>query len=172
MGKHYEFVELPVDFQNMILSLLLVVVHDMEYGEQSDGWAFIPTRIWLDDDEYIDSIDFTYQDEEYYIISESYGIEMVKDLIEEIPHWTASWMANQTGVSSEVWIALSEADIDGRVMKELIDKTCGIDNYVQAAIRDDGLHHLIGRTDGPYGTVYPNIGNGGATLEFHYYKDC
>jgi hypothetical protein len=101
----------------------------------------------------------TVQGIEYLLGTDS---EMDEEVTEEIKDslwaFNSDFLAGQTELPSEVFEALSEKCESGNdAIERIVDKTCGLDSLVEAAVQADGRAHFLNRYDG--NVIETTIGN-------------
>ena len=89
-------------------------------------------------------------DREYMVLSEQERNEKVKEYIQEtLWAFIPSFLAEETGLPKEVFRALSEKYESGNdAILALVEKTCGLDAFVKAAVEADGYGHFLAFYDG------------------------
>jgi hypothetical protein len=94
-------------------------------------------------------------DREYMVLSEQERNEKVKEYIQEtLWAFIPSFLAEETGLPEEVFRALSEKYESGNdAILALVEKTCGLDAFVKAAVEADGYGHFLASYDGKEGKV-------------------
>ena len=87
---------------------------------------------------------------EYMVLSEQERNEKVKEYIQEtLWAFIPSFLAEETGLPKEVFRALSEKYESGNdAILALVEKTCGLDAFVKAAVEADGYGHFLAFYDG------------------------
>lgn len=87
---------------------------------------------------------------EYMVLTEHERYKKAKEYIQEILWaFNPSFLAKKTGLPEEVFRALSEKceDENGAILA-LVEKTCGLDDFVKSAIEADGYGHFLAYYDG------------------------
>lgn len=89
-------------------------------------------------------------DREYMVLGEQERNEKVKEYIQEtLWAFIPSFLAEETGLPEEVFHALTEMCESGNdAILALVEKTCGLDAFVKAAIKADGYGHFLSPYDG------------------------
>ena len=102
-----------------------------------------------------DSYTFLIGEREYMVLSEHERYEKTKEYIQEtLWAFIPSFLAGKTGLPEEVFRALSEKCESGNnAILTLIEKTCGLDAFVEAAVEADGYGHFLASYDGEEGEV-------------------
>ena len=92
---------------------------------------------------------------EYMVLNEHERNEKVKEYIQEtLWAFIPSFLAEETGLPEEVFRALSEKCESGNnAILTLVEKTCGLDPFVESAIKADGYGHFLASYDGKEGKV-------------------
>ena len=92
---------------------------------------------------------------EYMVLSEHERYEKTKEYIREtLWAFSPSFLSKETGLPKEVFSALSEKCESGNdAILALIEKTCGLDAFVEAAVEADGYGHFLASYDGREGKV-------------------
>ena len=92
---------------------------------------------------------------EYMVLNEHERNEKVKEYIQEtLWAFIPSFLAEETGLPEEVFRALSEKCESGNdAILALVEKTCGLDAFVKAAVEADGYGHFLASYDGKEGKV-------------------
>jgi len=92
---------------------------------------------------------------EYMVLNERERNEKVKEYIQEtLWAFFPSFLAAETGLPEEVFHALSEKCESGNdAILALIEKTCGLDAFVDSAVVADGYGHFLSSYDGEEGEV-------------------
>jgi len=87
---------------------------------------------------------------EYMVLNEHERGEKVKeDIRETLWAFIPSFLAEETGLPEEVFRALSEKCESGNdAILALVEKTCGLDAFVKAAVEADGYGHFLASYDG------------------------
>lgn len=62
-------------------------------------------------------------------------------------YFNAEFLANMTELPEEVFTALAKSDAHEAVYK-LIENTCGITEFIDQAIEEDGVGHFLNSYDG------------------------
>ena len=97
-----------------------------------------------------DSYTFLIGEREYLVLDEDERNERAKELIQETL-WTflPSFLARETGLPEVIFHALSERCEGGNdAILTLIEATCGLDAFVEAAVETDGYGHFLASYDG------------------------
>lgn len=104
--------------------------------------------------EWYDSCIFMVQGE-YMVLSEHERYEKTKEYIREtLWAFSPSFLSKETGLPEEVFSALSEKCESGNdAILALVEKTCGLDAFVKAAVGADGYGHFLASYDGREGKV-------------------
>lgn len=102
-----------------------------------------------------DSYTFLIGEREYMVLNEHERKEKVKEYIQEtLWAFLPSFLAGETGLPEEVFRALSEKCESGNdAILALVEKTCGLDAFVKAAVEADGYGHFLAFYDGEEGEV-------------------
>lgn len=87
---------------------------------------------------------------EYLVLNEEEREERVTDYIKQsLWAFNASFLAGETGLPEEVFTALNEKCESGNeAIEKLIEKTCGMESFVDAATSADGYGHFLSPYDG------------------------
>ena len=101
-----------------------------------------------------DSCTFLIQGE-YMVLNEHERGEKVKEYIQEtLWAFIPSFLAEETGLPEEVFRALSEKCESGNdAILTLVEKTCGLDTFVESAIKAGGYGSFLSSYDGKEGKV-------------------
>ena len=89
--------------------------------------------------------------EEYAVGTEAEADKACLEYIEESCHYfLPHFLSEQTGLPVEVYEALSDCDGKGgwEAVKALIDSTCGMEDFAEAAVQADGRGHFLAFYDG------------------------
>ena len=102
-----------------------------------------------------DSYTFLIGEREYMVLNEHERNEKAKEYIKEtLWAFFPAFLAEKTGVPEEVFSALSEKCESGNAaILALVEKTCGLDAFVEAAVKADGFGHFLASYDGEEGEV-------------------
>lgn len=90
------------------------------------------------------------QGQEYYCGTEEEINEAVKEYIEQTAWaFNASFLTEQTGIPKEAFKAMQEncESSNGGIIA-IIEKTCGLDSFVESALSADGFGHFLNGYDG------------------------
>jgi hypothetical protein len=92
---------------------------------------------------------------EYMVLNEHERYKKAKEYIREtLWAFIPSFLAEETGLPEEVFRALSEKCESGNgAILALVEKTCGLDTFVESAIKADGYGHFLASYDGKEGKV-------------------
>ena len=92
---------------------------------------------------------------EYMVLNEHERNKKVKEYIQEtLWAFIPSFLAKETDLPEEVFRALSEKCESGNdAILALVEKTCGLDAFVKAAVEADGYGHFLASYDGKEGKV-------------------
>ena len=92
---------------------------------------------------------------EYMVLNEHERNEKAKEYIQEtLWAFIPSFLAEETGLPEEIFRALSEKCESGNdAILALVEKTCGLDAFVKAAVEADGYGHFLASYDGKEGKV-------------------
>ena len=87
---------------------------------------------------------------EYMVLNEHERYKNAKEYIQEtLWAFIPSFLAEETGLPEEVFRALSEKYESGNdAILALVEKTCGLDAFVKAAVEADGYGHFLAFYDG------------------------
>jgi uncharacterized protein YlzI (FlbEa/FlbD family) len=87
---------------------------------------------------------------EYMVLNEQERNEKVKEYIQEtLWAFRSSFLAKETGLPEKVFHALTEQCESGNdAILALIEKTCGLDAFVDSAVEADGYAHFLASYDG------------------------
>lgn len=87
---------------------------------------------------------------EYMVLSEQERYEKTKKYIQEtLWAFCPSFLAKETGLPEKVFHALTEMCESGNsAILALIEKTCGLDAFIEAAIKTDGYGNFLSSYDG------------------------
>lgn len=104
--------------------------------------------------------------DDWLVLTDEEANEHTKDYIEQsLWAFNASFLAEQTGLPESAFQGLSELCEGGNEpIMQMIQATCGIDPFVEAAISADGRGHFLARYDG----VERDFNNGRMT--FYIYR--
>ena len=97
-----------------------------------------------------DSKTFEVWNREYMVLAEHERYKKAKEYIQEtLWAFNPSFLAKKTGLSEEVFRALSEkCEDENDAILALVEKTCGLDDFVKSAIEADGYGHFLAYYDG------------------------
>ena len=92
---------------------------------------------------------------EYMVLNEQERNEKVKEYIQEtLWAFLPSFLAEEIGLPEEIFRAISEKCESGNdAILALVEKTCGLDAFVKAAVEADGYGHFLASYDGKEGKV-------------------
>ena len=87
---------------------------------------------------------------EYMVLSEHERYEKTKEHIQKsLWMFFPSFLAKETGLPEKVFHALTEMCESGNdAILALVEKTCGLDAFVKAAIKADSYGHFLSSYDG------------------------
>lgn len=106
----------------------------------------------IDIEEIIDLDEITVQAEgiEYLVLDEDEREEKVTEKISEsLWAFNPSFLAGETGLDIVIFEALAEKYEDANeAVLSLIEKTCGLEEFVNAAVSADGYGHFLASYDG------------------------
>lgn len=87
---------------------------------------------------------------EYMVLTEHERYKKAKEYIQEtLWAFNPSFLAKKTGLSEEVFRVLSEkCEDENDAILALVEKTCGLDAFVKAAVEADGYGHFLAYYDG------------------------
>lgn len=93
---------------------------------------------------------FEYGNQEYLVVTDEEADEETEEYIKEsVWSFNASFLADQTDMPKEIFEALQSKYEDGNnAVLKLIEKTCGIDEFVKEAVQLDGRGHFLSSYDG------------------------
>jgi hypothetical protein len=93
---------------------------------------------------------FEYGNQEYLVLAENERDEAVKEYIKEtIWAFNPSFLASETELPEEVFKALSDkCESANAPILKLVEKTCGLDDFVSDAVDADGYGHFLSQYDG------------------------
>ena len=72
-------------------------------------------------------------------------------IVEELWSFSSSFLAGETGIDEEVFIALAnngKCESNNDAVTSLIKSSCGLQEFVDSAVGHDGRGHFINRYDG------------------------
>lgn len=97
-----------------------------------------------------DDCTFEAEGGDYLVLTEEERDEKVKEHIEQsVWAFNSSFLASQTDLPEEVFKALQDKCEDGNeAVLSLIEKTCGLDDFVEEAVSCDGYGHFLSTYDG------------------------
>jgi hypothetical protein len=89
-------------------------------------------------------------DREYMVLNEHERYKNAKEYIKEtLWAFRPSFLAKETGLPEKVFHALTEQCESGNdAILALVEKTCGLDAFVKAAVEADGYGHFLAFYDG------------------------
>jgi hypothetical protein len=106
--------------------------------------AVMSTMDW--DDIEVDDNEVTIDGNTYMVLDEDEIIERMDDHIRETAsYFNASFLAGETGLDEEIFENLIDKN---EAVYNLIEKTCGIEEFIDSAIRADGAGHFLNSYDG------------------------
>lgn len=87
--------------------------------------------------------------EDWLVLTDEEADDHTKDYIEDsLWAFNASFLAGQTGLPESAFFSLNDACENGNeTIMQMIQATCGIDSFVEAAISADGRGHFLARYD-------------------------
>ena len=87
--------------------------------------------------------------EDWLVLTDEEANEHTRDYIEQsVWAFNASFLAGQTGLPESAFEGLSKQCEEGNEpIMQMIQATCGIDSFVEAAISADGRGHFLARYD-------------------------
>ncbi len=102
-----------------------------------------------------DSYTFLIGEREYMVLNEHERNEKAREYIQEtLWAFLPSFLARETGLPEKVFRALSEKCESGNdAILALVEKTCGLDAFVETAVKADGYGHFLAFYDGEEGEV-------------------
>ena len=87
-------------------------------------------------------------DAEYKILTQDQVYDWMNGHVEQTAaYFNAEFLANMTELPEEVFTALAKTEAHEAVLK-LIENTCGITEFIDQAIEDDGVGHFLNSYDG------------------------
>lgn len=93
-----------------------------------------------------------FDNDDYYILTDEEADEKAKQYIEDsLWAFTPSFLASMTDFDEEIFQAIADngkCESNNDVIYNTIQKTCGIDDFVSAAISADGRGHFMSSYDG------------------------
>lgn len=93
---------------------------------------------------------YTIDGDEYLILDEDEREEAATEHIKEsLWAFNASFLSNMTELPEEVFEALQDkCEGANEAIEKLIESTCGLEDFVEAAIEADGYGHFLAQYDG------------------------
>lgn len=87
---------------------------------------------------------------DYLVLNESEKMESVTEYIQEtVWAFNSSFLEEMTEIDADVFKVLSEKCEDGnKAILSLIEKTCGLEEFVSEAVQVDGVGHFLSGYDG------------------------
>ncbi len=115
-----------------------------------------------------DSNTFAIHGEEYLVLDEDEREEMVTDYIREsLWAFNPGFLAGETDLPIEVFKALGERYEAGNdAVLKLIETTCGLEQFIEAAIDADGYGHFLSGYDGQEGEAAGEDG----VIQYYIYR--
>lgn len=99
-------------------------------------------------------IDLRHLSDDYLCLTDDEALDAVTDSIcESVAYFNAWFLASETDLPESVFKSLAESHDHESVLK-LIEKTCGLESFVQSAISADGIGHFLAS----YGGNEINVG--------------
>lgn len=98
----------------------------------------------------IDGVRVTVQGTDYTAGNEEEMTEAVtEDIKQTLWAFNSSFLANQTDLPEEVFTALQpQCENANDAIEKLIDRSCGMESFVESAVSEDGRGHFLNRYDG------------------------
>ena len=92
---------------------------------------------------------------EYLVLTEDEREKEVTEYIKEsLWAFNSSFLAGETELPEEVFKALNEKYEDGNeAILKIVEKTCGLESFVDAATSADGYGHFLNPYDGEEGEI-------------------
>lgn len=88
---------------------------------------------------------------DYLVLDEVDADEKAEEYIKEtLWAFNSNFLANQTGIDEEVFRAIQNNDrceSNNEVILQLVESTCGMDDFVSDAISEDGRGHFLAQYD-------------------------
>lgn len=93
---------------------------------------------------------FEYGNQEYLVLTDEEADEEVKEYIKEtLWAFNASFLADETDMPKEIFEALQpKCEGANEAILKLVEKTCGLDEFVESAVQSDGRGHFLSTYDG------------------------
>lgn len=108
---------------------------------------------------------FSYGRGEYLVLTDYEADEAATKYIEEsLWSFNSGFLASATGLPAEVFKALQDK-CEGDAVYKLVEATCGVDSFVEAAISADGRGHFLACYDGKENELCV-----GGKIEFFIYR--
>lgn len=87
---------------------------------------------------------------EYRVLNDDEADAATKEYIEDsLWAFSASFLSGQTGIDQTVFEALTDkCEGANDAIRSIIDGSCGIDDFVEDAVRADGRGHMLSHYDG------------------------
>lgn len=112
----------------------------------------IASELGIDLDDVSHSYDNTYECEgiDYTVLNEDERTEAVTSYIKDsVWAFNSSFLSNMTDIDEDVFKILSEKCEDGNAsILSLIEKTCGLESFVEESVNLDGHGHFLSSYDG------------------------
>jgi hypothetical protein len=93
-----------------------------------------------------------FNNDDYYVLTDEEADEKAKEyIIDSLWAFNPSFLASMTDFDEEVFQAIADngkCESNNDVIYNTIAKTCGIDEFVEAAIQADGRGHFMSSYDG------------------------
>jgi hypothetical protein len=138
-NKGFDFEVMDTDEDNQVQKLAAIArMFDLSENDLND--------IEIDFDNYTANV----QGIEYYFGTDSEMDEKATDYVKDsLWAFNSSFLASETELPSEVFQALSEKYESGNdAILRIVEKTCGLESFVGAALRADGRAHFLNNYDG------------------------
>ncbi len=88
--------------------------------------------------------------QDYYVLTDEEADKRCAEYIKEtLWAFNPSFLAGETGISTEVFTRLAEGcESSNEAIESIIKSTCGVDSFVEEAIGIDGRGHFLNGYDG------------------------
>lgn len=115
---------------------------------------------------------FVVDSEEYLVLDDNEANEFAREEIEDsLWAFNPAFLACETELPEEVFEPMSNLyESANGAIRAIIDKTCGMDQFVESAIAADGRGHFLSRYDGEENEVMVETIVGEESKTFYIYR--
>jgi hypothetical protein len=118
--------------------------------------------------------DLDYTDDWLVLTDEEADEEVFEQVIQMLWAFNSSFLAGETGLDEDVFKALQEpiSEVNNDAIRNLIDSTCGIDEFVMAASDLEGRGYFLNQYDGEEKVIELKRGLNLPTKTLYAYRMC